>query len=98
MADSIWTTDGPITKFPADDLRPSKRFITGHNSKGQGIFIGDDDGDHHKVMARGRGVANIIYSTKENPVELGDDVDVAYAKENEVRQANQGKSGIIDDN
>ena len=76
---------GPITKFPADDLRPAKRLITAHNTKGQGIFYAEDDGDHHKVMVRGKGVANIIYSTHENPVNMNDDVDITYAKNNEVR-------------
>lgn len=75
---------GPITKFPADDLRPAKRLITTHNGKGQGIFYAEDDGDHHKVMVRGKGVANIIYSTHENPVDMNDDVDIQYAKNNEV--------------
>src|SRR2546429_4078180 len=75
---------GPISKFPADDLRASQRFITSHNEKGQGVFIATDNGDHHKVMVQGKGVANIIYSTKENPVDLNNEVDVKYARENEV--------------
>lgn len=92
VKDSPWADDGPITKFPADGLRHARRFITGHNTKGQGVFVGDDDGAHHKVMARGRGVANIIYSTKENPVELSDDVDIDYAKSTEVSNPLQSKS------
>lgn len=81
MADS---DTGPITKFPADDLRPAKRFITSHNTSGQGIFVGDDNGDHHRVMVRGKGVANIIYSTISNPVDLNNEADIAYAREHEV--------------
>ncbi|MCJ1341997.1 hypothetical protein MMC31_000177 [Peltigera leucophlebia] len=81
MADS---DTGPITQFPADDLRPAKRFITSHNAAGQGVFVGDDNGDHHRVMVRGKGVANIIYSTISNPVDLNNEVDIAYARENEV--------------
>jgi len=75
---------GPISKFPADDLRASQRFITSHNKEGKGVFITTDDGDHHKIMVRGKGVANIIYSTLGNPVDLANEVDVKYAKENEV--------------
>jgi hypothetical protein len=79
---------GPITKFPADDLRHARRFITGHNSKGLGVFVGDDDGDHHLLMVNGNAVANIIYSTNANPVDMNDDKDIAYAKNNEVSVLN----------
>ncbi|KAL4912940.1 hypothetical protein BDW62DRAFT_206015 [Aspergillus aurantiobrunneus] len=75
---------GPISQFPADDLRASQRFITSHNDKGQGFFVKTDYGDHHRVMVRGKGVANIIYSTNANPVPLADEVDITYARENEV--------------
>lgn len=75
---------GPITKFPADDLRAARRLITSHNAQGQGVFCVEDDGDHHKVMVRGKGVANIIYSTHENPVDMNDEKDIKYAKANEV--------------
>jgi hypothetical protein len=78
---------GPITKFPADGLRASKRFITSHNAEGKGVFITEDHGDHHKVMVRGKGVANIIYSTHGNPVDLANDADVQYAKENEASRS-----------
>jgi hypothetical protein len=44
----------------------------------------DDDGAHHRVMVRGKGVANIIYSTGSNPVDMNDEKDIAYAKDNEV--------------
>ena len=81
MADS---DSGPITKFPADDLRPAKRFITSHNSQGKGVFVAEDSGDHHRVMVKGKGVANIIYSTNANPVDLNDEKDIKYAKETEV--------------
>ena len=75
---------GPITRFPADDLRHAQRFITSHNEKGQGVFVVSDDGAHHRVMVQGKGVANIIYSTNSNPVDMNDEVDIKYAKENEV--------------
>jgi len=74
---------GPITQFPADGLRLSERFITGHNKDGQGVFLHTDHGDHHRVMVGGKGVANIIYSTKGDPVDLTNDVDIKFAMENE---------------
>lgn len=81
---SVENDGGPITRFPADDLRASQRFITSHNEKGEGVFVATDNGDHHRVMVGGKGVANIIYSTKENPVNLAKEADIAYARENEV--------------
>ena len=76
--------EGPIAKFPANDLRHARRFITSHNSEGKGVFVGDDDGAHHRVMVNGNAVANIIYSTNSNPVDVNDDKDIAYARDNEV--------------
>ncbi len=35
-------------------------------------------------MGEKQAVMNIIYSTKETPVDLNDDVDIKFAKENEV--------------
>jgi hypothetical protein len=75
---------GPITKFPAEGLRHARRFITSHSRDGEGIFVGDDDGDHHRIMVDGLAVANIIYSTAENPVDLNDDKDLSYARDHEV--------------
>lgn len=93
---------GPISKFPADDLRPTKRFITSHNKSGQGVFVGDDSGEHHRVMVRGKGVANIIYSTSSNPVDMNGEADIRYARNNEVyfdhicilRQCNSSRNVI----
>lgn len=77
-------TKGPITKFPAEDLRPARRYISTHNKDGKGVFIADDDGDHHRLMVQGQAVANIIYSTKGNPIDMNNEADIAYAKNNEV--------------
>ncbi|KAL2862207.1 cupin domain-containing protein [Aspergillus lucknowensis] len=74
---------GPITKFPAEGLRHARRFITSHNKDGEGVFVVDDDGDHHRIMVEGLAVANIIYSTAGNPVDMNDDKDLAYAREHE---------------
>lgn len=76
--------DGPITQFPADDLPKSQRFITSHDANGNGVFVCSDNGDHHKIMVKGNAVANIIYSTTENPVNLAGEVDIAQAKAKEV--------------
>lgn len=55
-----------------------------HRSNGKAVFVDKgDDGDHHKIMAKGKGFANIIYSTKETPVNTADDVDIKFAKANE---------------
>ncbi|RYP12515.1 hypothetical protein DL765_007277 [Monosporascus sp. GIB2] len=74
---------GPITKFPADGLRHARRFITSHNEEGKGVFIVDDDGDHHRIMVQGQAVANIIYSTKGEKVDMNGDKDLIYARDNE---------------
>lgn len=89
---------GPITRFPGDGLRHARRFITTHNKAGQGVFAVDDDGDHHKVMVRGKGVANIIYSTSSNPVDMNDEVDIAYARNNEpgIHVPNGSVARLID--
>ncbi|CAG8904538.1 unnamed protein product [Penicillium egyptiacum] len=74
-------TDG----FPAPGLRPTQRLITGNKEEdGKGYFLVTDNGDHHRVMGENQAVANIIYSTNENPVDLNDDKDIKYAQENEV--------------
>ncbi|KAH8657728.1 hypothetical protein BX600DRAFT_514282 [Xylariales sp. PMI_506] len=70
---------GPITRFPADDLRPTRRFITTHNADGKGVFLADDEGDHHKLLVNGQAVANIIYSTHGSQVDLNNEKDVAFA-------------------
>ncbi|KAI3194519.1 hypothetical protein CBS147311_8554 [Penicillium roqueforti] len=73
-------TDG----FPAPGLRATQRLITGNKEEdGKGHFLVTDNGDHHRVMGENQAVANIIYSTHENPVDLNEDKDIKYAKENE---------------
>jgi hypothetical protein len=74
-------TDG----FPAPGLRGTQRLITGNKEDdGLGHFVVTDTGDHHRVMGQSQAVANIIYSTAENPVDLNDEKDIHYAKETEV--------------
>ena len=75
-----FVTDG----FPAPGLRKTQRLITGHGSDGKGHFLVTDSGDHHRVMGEKQAVAVIPYSTNENPVDLNGDVDVKFARENEV--------------
>ncbi|RYP80512.1 hypothetical protein DL770_006185 [Monosporascus sp. CRB-9-2] len=83
MASSNTPEPGPISKFPAPGLRHSQRFITTYNKEGKGVFLPADDGDHHKIMVGGHAVANIIYSTLGYPVDLKDEKDIKYARENE---------------
>lgn len=79
-----------LTGFPAEGLRTSRRFITSHNGDGKGVFVVDDVGDHHRVLAQGKGVGNIIYSTAENPVDMNDDKDLKYARDHEVCMYRRG--------
>ncbi|KFA53859.1 hypothetical protein S40293_01620 [Stachybotrys chartarum IBT 40293] len=72
-----------INRFPAEGLRHARRFITSHDESGKGVFVVDDDGEHHRVMVEGGAVANIIYSTKGEKVDLNDGKDMAWAKANE---------------
>ncbi|KAI1821194.1 hypothetical protein F4861DRAFT_484329 [Xylaria intraflava] len=74
---------GYASSFPAPGLRQMVRHITGHNEKGESIFLSTDHGDHHRVMGEQQAVANILYSTQETPVELNGDVDVEKARAQE---------------
>lgn len=73
----------PYKGFPATDLRHPKRLVTTHNQDGKGVFLPDDDGDHHRVILDGDAVCNIIYSTQGNPVNINKEADVKRAEENE---------------
>ncbi|KAI2602119.1 hypothetical protein GGR54DRAFT_625633 [Hypoxylon sp. NC1633] len=78
----LYAEPGPFTKFPGEGLPDIKRYITTHNSLGEGVFLPSDNGDHHALMANGRGVQNIIYTTNGTAVELNDEVDIAQARDN----------------
>ncbi|KAJ6092584.1 hypothetical protein N7486_007873 [Penicillium sp. IBT 16267x] len=98
MISKASSISGPITRFPADDLRHTKRLITTHNSKGKGVFLPDDDGDHHKIMLNGQAAANIIYSTRGAQVDLNNEQDIKFAKENEppIHVRNGSVARLID--
>ncbi|OJJ04861.1 hypothetical protein ASPVEDRAFT_74329 [Aspergillus versicolor CBS 583.65] len=81
-ANDIYATPGPFTKFPGEGLPDIRRFITTHNAQGEGIFLPTDNGDHQALMANGRGVQNIIYSTHGDAVDLNDEADLAFARDN----------------
>ncbi|KAI1465639.1 uncharacterized protein F4812DRAFT_466086 [Daldinia caldariorum] len=68
--------------FPAPGLRRNVRHITGHDANGKAVFKSTDCGDHHLIMGEQQGLSNIMYSTHETPVDINDDVDIKYAKEN----------------
>lgn len=70
--------------FPAPGLPRTVRHITGHDSNGKSVFLSTDCGDHHRVMGKNQAIANILYSTKETPINLNEDSDIKFAKENEV--------------
>ncbi|KAI0410208.1 hypothetical protein F5X98DRAFT_387170 [Xylaria grammica] len=71
---------GYVSSFPAPGLRQMVRHITGHNEKGESVFLSSNHGDHHRIMGEQQAVANILYSTQETPVELNDDVDIEKAR------------------
>ncbi|KAI1074587.1 hypothetical protein F5B20DRAFT_586200 [Whalleya microplaca] len=80
MASSTEQAEGFVTHgFPAPGLPRTQRHITGHDNQGKSIFLTTDCGDHHRVMGKEQAVANIIYSTQENPVELNGEVDIQRA-------------------
>lgn len=70
--------------FPAPGLRQIFRHITGFNDKGESVFLHSDHGDHYRLMVEKQAVANIIYSTRETPVDLNGNVDIQKAKAEEV--------------
>lgn len=80
----IYATEGPFTQFPGAGLPDIKRFITTHNSQGEGVFLPADNGDHQALMANGRGCQNILYTTQGEAVDLNGEVDIALAKNNAV--------------
>lgn len=81
----VFATPGPLSTFPAPGLRDIQRNITTHDESGAGVFLKPDNGDHHTVMANGRAISNILYNQSGLPINLNDDVDVKYARANEVR-------------
>ena len=72
------------TEFPVPGLSRAMRHITGHDAEGKSIFLQTDCGDHHRILGEKQAIGNIVYSTNSNPVEINGDVDIKYAKENEV--------------
>jgi len=76
---SYGTEQHPIAGLPR-----VVRHITGHDSEGRSVFLSTDIGDHHRTLGEKQAIANIIYSTKETPVELNGDHDIEFAKSTEV--------------
>lgn len=85
--DPIYQVSAGYTKagFPAPGLPRTQRYITGHNAEGKGVFLSTDSGGHFRPMGADQAIATILYSTHQTPVNLNDDADVKYAKDNEVR-------------
>ncbi|CAI6101389.1 unnamed protein product [Clonostachys chloroleuca] len=81
------TTKGYITDgFPAAGLPRTQRHITGHDTEGKSVFLVTDCGSHHRNMGDNQAVANILYSTKETPIECNGDADIKFAEETEASQ------------
>lgn len=76
---------GPVVSFPAPGLPDQNRHIIGHNDEGKSVFLMSDNGDHAAVMVEGAAAQNIPYSTNCTPVDLDDDKDIKFARENNVR-------------
>ncbi|KAK8044417.1 hypothetical protein PG993_004441 [Apiospora rasikravindrae] len=74
-------SSGLCTEFPAPGLRNPFRYITGHDEKGEPVFLQSDHGDHRDIMLGGIGAQNIFYSCGSNPVEVTDNVDLEFAKQ-----------------
>ncbi|KAK7972189.1 cupin [Apiospora saccharicola] len=70
------------TGFPGPGLRSPSRYITGHNSKGEAVFIQTDHGDHGDIMVGGIAAQSLFYSSNSNPIELTDDADLEFAAKN----------------
>ncbi|KAI1170033.1 hypothetical protein F4777DRAFT_592255 [Nemania sp. FL0916] len=83
IADAAMFLCSPMASYMTGRLRRTVRHITGHDSKGQSVFLSTDCGDHHRIMGNNQAIANIIYSTKETPIKVNGDVDINYAKEHE---------------
>lgn len=66
-----------------DGLQPPRRLITSHNRSGQGIFVSDDSGDHQRVIMGGKSSASVMYSTSSLPIDMNDEFDLAFARNNE---------------
>ena len=72
------------TPHPVQGLPRVVRHITGHDAEGKSVFLSTDIGDHHRELVNKSAIANIIYSTREHPVDLNGGVDVKHSRENEV--------------
>jgi hypothetical protein len=71
------------------------RHITGHDADGKSVFLSTDIGDHHRELVDSSAIANILYSTSGNPVDLNKGTDMKFARENEVSfHAGQKKKGL----
>ncbi|KAI0879969.1 uncharacterized protein GGS22DRAFT_193745 [Annulohypoxylon maeteangense] len=77
------STSGPCTKFPAPGLRDPFRYITGYNDKGDSVILQSDHGDHRDIMLGGAAAQSIMYSSSGNPVDLTNNADLEFAKNNQ---------------
>lgn len=80
-----------VGDFPAPGLRQIVRHITHNAADGHSRFLSSDHGEHYRFMVENQAVANIIYSTRETPVDLNDNADVVKAHEQEVNPLNSSR-------
>ncbi|KAI1432420.1 hypothetical protein GGR50DRAFT_688960 [Xylaria sp. CBS 124048] len=69
------------TPHPVHGLPRVVRHITSHDAEGKSVFLSTDGGDHHRELVNQSAIANIIYSTREHPVDLNGGVDIKHARE-----------------
>ncbi|KAI1433781.1 cupin domain-containing protein [Xylaria sp. CBS 124048] len=74
------STSGPCTDFPAPGLRDPFRYMSGHNAKGESVFVKTDHADHRSIMLGGAAAQAIFYSSGSNPIDLNGDADLEFIK------------------
>ncbi|CAN8106527.1 unnamed protein product [Discula destructiva] len=72
---------------PAHRLTSVVRHITTTNAQGDSVFLPTDIGDHRLELFNQSAVANILYCTKQVPVDLDDEVDVDYVRKTKPSMA-----------
>lgn len=80
----------PFTGFPGTGLPDIKRYITTHNAQGEGVFLPSDNGSHQSLMGgngagAGGAVQNIMYTTQGSAIDMNEEADLKWARDNAVR-------------
>lgn len=67
--------------FPIAGLKRVQRNITGFDEEGKSVFLSSDSGDFQHVMGDKQAIQMIMYSTRETPADLNDNIDIQKAAE-----------------